>query len=191
MELVLYQPPGDAAAKQSLMLDSQAAEQGLQLHLRWSADRLQSLLPDLLVHESLDQPGEIRLWLTKPADNWQVAFAIELTENRLCIRCGERFVRRVEHSGNRTISPESQVAWVGHEGTNLTDSFIFAGDEILLDELLIDLLADCSDSYPVCRENCAGICAHCGTNLNQKSCSCEPVRISPLAQALAAGLQTD
>jgi uncharacterized protein len=28
--------------------------------------------------------------------------------------------------------------------------------------------------YPVCREDCKGICAHCGADLNRKPCSCRP-----------------
>ena len=28
--------------------------------------------------------------------------------------------------------------------------------------------------YPVCRENCLGLCAKCGTNLNQGPCTCGP-----------------
>ena len=28
--------------------------------------------------------------------------------------------------------------------------------------------------YPVCRENCLGLCAKCGTNLNDGPCSCGP-----------------
>jgi len=32
--------------------------------------------------------------------------------------------------------------------------------------------------YPVCRDDCKGLCAHCGANLNRKRCSCRPVTTS-------------
>ncbi len=29
-------------------------------------------------------------------------------------------------------------------------------------------------SYPLCREGCKGLCAQCGTNLNETKCTCQP-----------------
>jgi uncharacterized protein len=31
-----------------------------------------------------------------------------------------------------------------------------------------------TDLYPVCRPECAGFCSHCGRNLNEGSCDCQP-----------------
>jgi uncharacterized protein len=31
-----------------------------------------------------------------------------------------------------------------------------------------------TDLYPLCRPECAGFCTHCGRNLNEGSCDCEP-----------------
>jgi len=31
----------------------------------------------------------------------------------------------------------------------------------------------------VCREDCAGLCAQCGQNLNEKKCGCETKVIDP------------
>jgi uncharacterized protein len=36
---------------------------------------------------------------------------------------------------------------------------------------------------PLCRENCAGLCPTCGTNLNVKSCNCPPI-IDPRLEKL-------
>jgi uncharacterized protein len=32
---------------------------------------------------------------------------------------------------------------------------------------------------PLCREDCAGLCHHCGGNLNQGTCDCPPQEIDP------------
>jgi uncharacterized protein len=37
---------------------------------------------------------------------------------------------------------------------------------------------------PLCREDCAGLCPTCGTNLNIKSCDCPPSAIDPRLQKL-------
>jgi len=32
---------------------------------------------------------------------------------------------------------------------------------------------------PLCRENCKGLCRHCGANLNLKTCRCEEQKLDP------------
>ena len=37
---------------------------------------------------------------------------------------------------------------------------------------------------PLCREDCKGLCAQCGTNLNTDTCECAPVWEDPRLAAL-------
>ena len=39
---------------------------------------------------------------------------------------------------------------------------------------------------PLCREDCKGLCAQCGTNLNTGTCDCAPVWEDPRLAALKA-----
>ena len=39
---------------------------------------------------------------------------------------------------------------------------------------------------PLCREDCAGLCTHCGKNLNQEQCDCSRAEIDPRWSKLAA-----
>jgi uncharacterized protein len=39
---------------------------------------------------------------------------------------------------------------------------------------------------PLCREDCKGLCAQCGTNLNLGSCDCAPVWEDPRLAGLKA-----
>lgn len=41
---------------------------------------------------------------------------------------------------------------------------------VLLEQFLIRL-----PLYPCCKEDCAGLCPHCGADLNKTECGCEPV----------------
>ncbi|MDA0321766.1 MAG: DUF177 domain-containing protein [Verrucomicrobia bacterium] len=64
---------------------------------------------------------------------------------------------------------------------------VFDGHFDLIRELpekdrLIDLTEDLREaivlgfpSYPLCSDNCKGLCAQCGVNLNNQSCQCKPV----------------
>lgn len=54
--------------------------------------------------------------------------------------------------------------------------------ELSEDEECVDLTPDLREaillafpSYPVCRADCAGLCAQCGANWNRESCDCVPM----------------
>lgn len=54
--------------------------------------------------------------------------------------------------------------------------------EMVQKDRLMDLTEDLREaivlsfpSYPLCSDNCKGLCAQCGVNLNQQSCQCAPV----------------
>ena len=36
----------------------------------------------------------------------------------------------------------------------------------------------------LCREDCKGLCPHCGKDLNEGPCGCEPRQIDPRLEAL-------
>jgi uncharacterized protein len=50
----------------------------------------------------------------------------------------------------------------------------YTGDEIDLNEVIREQLVLALPIAPVCREDCKGLCATCGTNLNLGACQCPP-----------------
>jgi uncharacterized protein len=52
-------------------------------------------------------------------------------------------------------------------------------DDLLRENVLLSLPVQ-----PLCREDCRGLCRHCGTNLNQASCDCQDSRPDPRLAAL-------
>jgi uncharacterized protein len=46
------------------------------------------------------------------------------------------------------------------------------GDELDLNVLLREQILLALPLKPLCREDCRGLCRHCGANLNRESCSC-------------------
>ena len=70
--------------------------------------------------------------------------------------------------------------------TDTDDSFRIGADFMLdLGEALRQYKLMSDPAKPLCRPNCAGLCPHCGTNLNEAPCPCPPTTSSPLARALA------
>ena len=53
----------------------------------------------------------------------------------------------------------------------------------IIDIMLVvrQTLALTEDIRFLCKPDCKGLCAQCGTNLNEKACSCQPENLSPFA----------
>jgi uncharacterized protein len=67
---------------------------------------------------------------------------------------------------------------------NDTDVSFFTGDgievcDIVREQLLLNL-----PMKPVCREDCKGLCPHCGKNRNVEACDCEKVLLDPRLEPL-------
>lgn len=48
----------------------------------------------------------------------------------------------------------------------------YRGKELVLDAFLAEVVALSLPVQPVCREDCAGLCPHCGIDRSLESCSC-------------------
>lgn len=60
----------------------------------------------------------------------------------------------------------------------------FDGKRIDLDPIVREQVMLALPMDVVCREDCKGLCAGCGQNLNEKSCECAPKAIDPRLAAL-------
>jgi uncharacterized protein len=65
------------------------------------------------------------------------------------------------------------------------DQQLFNGKTIDLDPIVREQVLLALPMNAVCREDCQGLCAQCGQNLNEKKCGCETKvadpRLAPLA----------
>ena len=53
------------------------------------------------------------------------------------------------------------------------DEETYQGKSIDLDPVLREQILLALPGYPICRDGCKGLCAVCGTNLNEKECGCD------------------
>ncbi|MCL7488142.1 MAG: DUF177 domain-containing protein [Desulfobulbaceae bacterium] len=149
---------------------SEIPDQGVEFDIQDS-----SWFPDDVVEQAGAVGAHIRL--TRKNDTsielrgrMHAAVALE------CDRCLERFIFEVDSSMQMVISTSAQ-----NEHWRLQDLESSGGDletlsqdrpvvdlaEILRQQLLLAL-----PEKKLCMENCAGLCPHCGTNLNEKDCGC-------------------
>lgn len=118
-----------------------------------------------------------------------VTGVVEGTAVRQCVRCLKDFDDPVAFSvrvayeregkaavhavkpdvrGKRKAAEESEVT---PEEPN-DDLYYYSGDHLELAPMLREQLILASPMHPLCTEDCRGLCAHCGKDLNEGMCPC-------------------
>jgi uncharacterized protein len=155
------------------------------------------------VAEILGRPGEYRdVQIAQPIDGVEVALAhlgprpltgtlrlesvIEgvLVTGELggrveleCARCLKAF------TGPLDVEVCELYTAPGHEADD--DAYRVTGTDVDLEPMLRDAAGLALPLNPLCRPDCAGLCARCGTDLNDGACGCVEESIDPRWDALA------
>jgi len=105
-----------------------------------------------------------------------------------CARCLEPVTQNVARKFDLLYRPLGADA--GREELSVTaaeaEIGYYEGEGLLLEDVLREQVLLAVPIKAICREDCKGLCPHCGKNLNVEQCSCEePVedpRWSPLKE---------
>jgi uncharacterized protein len=68
--------------------------------------------------------------------------------------------------------------------TSETEIGYYQNDSLALEDVLREQVLLSLPARTLCREECKGICVHCGSNLNQEPCQCRSVPVDPRWSAL-------
>ncbi len=97
---------------------------------------------------------------------WKGSIATDV--NATCRRCLASNARRIDAQVNLVFTEDQDTddpsEYVVPEKTDVLDL-----SEAIREELILAVAA-----YVLCREDCKGLCASCGTDLNTISCDCRP-----------------
>ncbi len=103
-----------------------------------------------------------------------------------CARCLDSVVLPIKRSFDLLYRPLGTDA--GHEELSITDAEAeigyYKGDGLLLEDTLREQVLLDVPLKTVCREDCRGLCPHCGRNLNEGACSCADALEDPRWAAL-------
>ena len=104
----------------------------------------------------------------------EVGTRIELA----CARCLEPIQRDVTKKFDLLYRPQGTDA--GKEEMSVTaaeaEVAYYQGEGLLLEDVLREQVLLALPLKAICREDCRGLCPHCGRNLNQEQCNCaEPL----------------
>ena len=100
----------------------------------------------------------------------------------VCERCGQEFESVKETDIDAVIVQE--------ESEEYPEFFVLQGTELDLQELLSTCLILDMETKFLCREDCKGLCARCGRNLNLGPCGCGK-EIDPRFQVLGQLLKKE
>ena len=109
---------------------------------------------------------------------------VDLVRTERGIYVSARLNARIELTCSRCLAPFEQTLLLRIEEEYLSkvEESCFAiddGREIDLSEAVRQYLLLAMPMKPLCREDCAGLCSHCGCNLNIDSCDCSDRTADP------------
>lgn len=84
-----------------------------------------------------------------------------------CRRCLARIASEVDTEFRAILSSDPAIA-------DDPGAYLLPEDSAVLDLGFVvrEEIALTVPPFPLCREGCAGLCPHCGTDLNQETCQC-------------------
>ena len=104
----------------------------------------------------------------------------------MCARCLEPIARDVANKFDLLYRPQGADA--GKEELSVTaaeaEVSYYQGDGLLLEDVLREQVLLALPLKAICREECKGLCPHCGKNLNQEQCQCAEPQEDPRWAAL-------
>lgn len=133
-------------------------------------------------------PVRLAFDVHKDKDKFRLTGTVSTELELPCGRCLEPFLLPVDLAFDERYLPHSEAASEAEREVEEQDLQIgyYREDQIDLNELMREQFYLALPMKPLCREECRGLCVHCGTNLNDASCDCvvswEDPRLAPLKQ---------
>ena len=106
----------------------------------------------------------------------------------LCARCLDPVAVPLSGSFDLLFRPENVDASSGERELSEDETEIgyYEKNGLLLEDVVREQVLLALPGRTICREDCKGLCAHCGTNLNSGSCDCaQNASVDPRWSALA------
>ncbi|MGG1254293.1 YceD family protein [Brevibacillus agri] len=100
----------------------------------------------------------------------------------VCARCLNPFTHHAAVDFSETFALADDPVLGEDEDSDILP---LEGDEIELTALLQEDFLLAMPTFPLCEEDCKGLCPTCGVNRNEVACSCKNERIDPRLAGLA------
>lgn len=137
-------------------------------------------------------PVDLRFAVYKDKDRFRLVGVVGTVLELNCSRCLEPFQLPVESSFDVRYLPQSENTGEEREveEDDLSDAF-YRDDVIDLGQLMEEQFYLALPMKPLCRDECKGLCASCGANLNIETCDCQVRWEDPRLAGLKALMNRD
>lgn len=102
---------------------------------------------------------------------------VEFDYTRYCDRCANEFTKHMQMSFVHNLA--QTLVDDGNDDYIETPDFKLELDEIIFSDVLLSL-----PQKNLCKEDCRGLCQHCGHNLNFGDCDCDKLQVDPRLEIL-------
>jgi uncharacterized protein len=123
-------------------------------------------------------PVLVRLTTRRVGEEYFASGQAETSGRFTCVRCLEQFEARLETALELVIHRVMAPQPTDPEPDNYVEvplgTSVYDAGPHVRDGLLVAL-----PQAPHCREECRGLCARCGVNLNEKTCTCKDLPADP------------
>lgn len=105
-----------------------------------------------------------------------------------CDRCAGPVAMPLEIEFDAPYAPVAENSSLENLELNQPDLDVsfYEGEAIEVDELVREQILLALPARLLCREDCQGLCALCGADLNEEPCACQQKEVDPRWAALAA-----
>lgn len=122
-------------------------------------------------------PVDFSLRLQRPGAMVELDGILSVTIQEICGRCLAELETRITSTFSLTFTARKEEEYGEEEEVELQAEELglipYEGDWIDLSESLQEQVIIGLPISPLCKEDCLGLCAECGANLNETSCACE------------------
>jgi uncharacterized protein len=134
----------------------------------------------------VDAPVVLESRLSKAGERYRLTGHVRTTMELPCGRCLEPFAFELDAPFDLSYVPDPLAADVPEVELTEDDlSTAYYRDQILdLGEMIREQLQLALPMRPLCREDCRGLCPHCGANRNVQDCACEARWADPRLESL-------
>lgn len=108
-----------------------------------------------------------------------VSGSIKVEVELICSRCLEEFIYIINPQFRFSLSPVSseKIPFEKELKPEDMDKEFYEGDAIDLGKIIKNQIILSLPLNPLCRDDCKGLCQHCGINKNKESCECSKKEI--------------
>jgi len=143
------------------------------------------------------EPPVFELVVQRVGEDIRIQGRVDAVIEAECSRCLKRyrhalrdhFELLLEPAGERVPSDPESAEALTQDGICLADELEvgwYRGKELKLDRFLAEVFSLALPLQPLCREDCPGLCPHCGADRSEQACDCVDLKPSSPFAALAA-----